>query len=70
MTITLPPELGERLSEEARQRGTTPELLAVDGLRRLFPAPTSEGPAGGESLLEFLGDFVGSIDGPAGPPRA
>jgi hypothetical protein len=61
-TITLPPDLDERLREEARQRGTTPELLAVDTLRRAFVPP--EVPAeGGGTLHDFLGDFIGSIEG-------
>lgn len=64
MTITLPPDLEDRLAEEARQRGTTLELLAVDLLRRTFIPTPPENPGGG-TLLEFLGDYVGSIDGPA-----
>ncbi len=31
-TITLPSDLEGRLDDEARRRGTTPELLALDGL--------------------------------------
>jgi hypothetical protein len=37
-TITLPPELENRLAAEARKRGTTTERLALDSLQRLFIA--------------------------------
>jgi hypothetical protein len=39
-TITIPADLEVRIAEEAKRRGTTPELVAVDGLRQLFPAPS------------------------------
>lgn len=35
-TITLPPEIEEPLLEQAKQRGTTPERLALDSLRETF----------------------------------
>jgi len=44
-TITLPPDLESRLADEASRRGTTAELLALDGLRRLF-APQPDGHIG------------------------
>jgi hypothetical protein len=34
-TITLPPDLEDRLAEEAQRRGTTPELLASRDLARV-----------------------------------
>ena len=33
-TITLPPEIAGPLSDEARRRGTTPEVLALETLAR------------------------------------
>ena len=60
-TINLPPEIDGPLVDEARRRGTTPELLAIESLRRLFacaPAPDES-----ETLLDYLGDYVASIDG-------
>lgn len=36
MVITLPPQLEAVLSEQARRRGTTPEVLALDALRERF----------------------------------
>ncbi|TMA61176.1 MAG: hypothetical protein E6J80_00850 [Deltaproteobacteria bacterium] len=63
-TIVLPPEIEEPLAEEARKQGTTPELLAVDCLRKLFtPAPTIGKPADGETLFDFLSDYVGTVKG-------
>jgi hypothetical protein len=40
-TITLPPDLEGVLAEEARRRGTTPELLAAELLRAQLPATTN-----------------------------
>jgi hypothetical protein len=62
LTITLPPDLDERLADEARQRGTSPELLAIDMLRRAFVSPEVPAEEGG-TLYDFLGDFIGSIEG-------
>lgn len=61
-SITLPPDLEDSLAEEARRLGTTPELLALDSLRRQFvPKSTSNSP--GESLFDFLSGYVGRVDG-------
>jgi hypothetical protein len=65
-TITIPPDLEQRLTDEASRRGTTPELLALEGLRRLFPSAVVEPPTGaGETLFDFLAGHIGVIDGPA-----
>lgn len=64
-TITLTPDIEARLIEQARQQGTTPELLALDGLRRLF-APEQDAAAGsppGETLFDFLQGYVGTVGG-------
>jgi len=63
-TITLPPEVERPLAEEARKRGTTPELLAVDCLRQLF-IPSSDGGKSveGESLFDFLAGYMGTVSG-------
>lgn len=70
-TITLPQDLEVRLIDEARRRGTTPDALAVETLRQSFPSlPTDEQPPSHEkpsSLLEYLGDFVGAVDGSTEP---
>ena len=65
-TITLPSEVEGPLAEEARKRGTTPELFAVDWLRKLFVPPhTGEKPAEGETLFDFLDGYVGAVSGTA-----
>ena len=65
-TIILPPDLESRLAEEASRRGTTPELLALDELRRLFaPQPNEATPA--DTLFDFLAGHLGAIAGTAEP---
>ena len=60
VTITLPPELEQTVTELAKQQGTTPQLLVLDELRlRFAPPPLSV--VEGESLADFLGDFIGCI---------
>jgi hypothetical protein len=66
-TITLPPDLDGRIQDEAMRRGTTPELLALDGLRQLFPVSRSTPSDNGGTLLDFLGPFAGAIDGSSEP---
>ena len=55
ITITLPPELEQTITEKARHKGTTPELLTLDTLLREFlpPSPPSENEG---TLSDFLGD--------------
>jgi hypothetical protein len=64
-TITLPPEIDGPLSDEARRRGTTPELLALDTLRLRFipptPTPSEEHP--GSTLADFLDGYMGLVEG-------
>jgi hypothetical protein len=67
-TITLPPDLEGRLADAARQRGTTPELLAIDGLRQLFaPPPADNGAEGHGTLFDFLAGYIGTVAGAAEP---
>jgi len=42
--ITLPPEIEGPLREEARRRGTSSELLALDALRDRFAPPVTSSP--------------------------
>lgn len=66
--ITLPPDLEERIADQARRRGTTPELLAIDGLRQFFAsASPGQEASGGETLFDFLGDYIGAVDGSPEP---
>jgi hypothetical protein len=65
-SITLPPDLEGRLTEEASRRGTTAELLALEGLRRLFPPNAA--PAGSSgTLFDFLAGYVGTVTGTVEP---
>jgi len=49
---------------DARQ-GTTPELLALDGLRRLFAVGQDAAPdfPAEETLFDFLQGYVGAVNG-------
>jgi hypothetical protein len=61
-TITLPSDLEERLAEEARRQGTTPELLALESLRRLFiPTTVAKATHGRETLWDFLSGYIGTV---------
>lgn len=64
-TITLTPDIETPLKEQARRQGTTPEMLALDGLRQLFPSAESapEGSQQGETLRDFLSGYVGTVNG-------
>lgn len=64
-TITLPPDLEERLAEEARRQGTSPELLALDSLRKLFVPAANGGAAGSDTLWDFLSGYIGTVSGSA-----
>ena len=63
-TITLPPDVEGPLSEAASNQGTSPELLAIDSLRKLFVAGSPGcAPAAdtARSLCEFLSGHIGVI---------
>ena len=64
LTVTLPPELENAVVAKAEQAGTTPELYVLDALRsRFLPTETVEPvSAEGQTLADFLGDFVGCLD--------
>ena len=63
-SITLPPDLQGSLEEEARRLGTTAELLALEGLRRLFGTkPIADQPLPGQTLFEFLSGQIGRVNG-------
>lgn len=63
MIITLPPDIERVLVEQARKRGTTPELLALDSLRERFvPSFLRKGTTEGEgTLADFLGTHIGVL---------
>lgn len=62
-TITLSPELERAMTEQAQRQGTTLELLALDKLNALFlPVSPVEDAGEGETMADFLKDFIGCID--------
>jgi hypothetical protein len=66
-TITIPAELEAPLAEAAKQQGTTPELLAVESLRRMYaPKSTSDG-VNGQTLADFLKGYVATVAGSSEP---
>ena len=66
LSINIPQELAVPLAEEATRQGTTPELLALEGVRRvLHVTPTVTSAEG--SLLDFLAGHVGTVEGSAEP---
>ena len=64
LTITIPSELVAPLTEEAARRGTTPELLALEGVRRVLPESP---PAAAGTLHDRLKDYIGAVDGSSEP---
>ena len=66
-TIILPPDLEGRLIDEARRRGTSPELLALDELRRRFAPDSTTAETTTTTLFEYLSSFIGAIDGTTEP---
>ena len=65
ITITLPEELARIIEHRAQQEGATPETLAIDSLTRLlmppFTSPDEPIPEG-ESLADYLKDYIGCVD--------
>ena len=59
LTLELSPDLGSSLVAEAERRGTTPELLILEGVRRVLPPAAPEG----RTLLDFLDGYVGTVAG-------
>jgi hypothetical protein len=63
ITVTLPTELATPLAEEARRRGTTPENLALEVVRRMLPPSPEHLDPGPKSLLDSLAGHVGVVAG-------
>ncbi|MGD0949840.1 MAG: hypothetical protein ABSA52_20725 [Candidatus Binatia bacterium] len=67
MKITVPPEIERALTVQARKRGTTAELIALDSLRRRFVRAHvrrrhDEGEGNGrQTLADFLEGYVGVL---------
>ncbi len=50
------------LQHIAHQQGTTADLLAIDSLTKLFMTLAGSPTREGETMTDFLGDFIGCID--------
>lgn len=61
ITITLPPKLGEALTERAQEQGTTADILAIDSLEKLYLASEVQ-PEEGQSLADYWADYIGTVD--------
>lgn len=61
MILTLPDDLVTPLADEARRRGTTPEQLALDGVRQVIAMNTVTSNNG--SLLDTLAGHIGVVEG-------
>lgn len=61
MTITLPPELENSLTARAIRQGTTPELLALHDLHRLYEPLTEDAEFAGKTLADVLRGLTGTI---------
>jgi hypothetical protein len=62
-TITLSPELERAMTEQADRQGTTLEMLALDKLNAHFlPTLPEVDTSDGETMADFLKDFIGCID--------
>jgi hypothetical protein len=63
MNIVLPPDIEQALLEQARQQGTTPELLVLDSLRQRFLPPVSPDTSDQDrqTLADFLQPYIGVL---------
>ena len=65
VTITLPPDLEQVVTERAEQQGTTPELFVLEELRGRYlnaPSVTVTGQTEGETMADFFAGYAGTID--------
>ena len=62
VSITLPQELEQIVARRAAEQRTTPELLLLDDLNRLYAPPADAPRAEGQTLAEYWADYIGSID--------
>jgi hypothetical protein len=63
MKITLIPDIECALTERAHRQGTTPEILALESLRKQFvpTAPSDDQTMTQGTLADFLADHLGVI---------
>lgn len=61
MELTLTPEIESAIKIQANRAGTTPEKVALDGLRMLFVSRVEAADESPVSLADFLDGYVGVI---------
>lgn len=61
MELTLTPEIESAIKKQASQAGTTPEKIALDGLRMLFVSGVEAADESPTTLADFLDGFIGVI---------
>jgi hypothetical protein len=62
VTITLPPELEQVVTERAHGQGTTPELLVIDSLEKLYLSPAVPPVEDEKTLADYWADYIGTVD--------
>ena len=62
MELILSPEIENIIRKEAEQRGLKPEELVAMSLQELFLPGKSTDFGKGESMADYLTDFIGVID--------
>jgi hypothetical protein len=63
-TITLTPDIEVPLVKQAEKLGTTPELLALESLRRMYSKQIPDGDSGSsDTLFDFLAGHIGTVSG-------
>ncbi len=61
MELTLSPDIENAIKERAGLEGTTPEQVALDGLRKMFGLSAGQPDDSPTSLEEFLNGYIGVI---------
>ena len=61
MELTLTPDIETAIKAQADQEGTTPEQLALEGLRKLFVQSANQTDEAETSLEDFLNGYIGVI---------
>jgi hypothetical protein len=65
VTITLPPDLEQVVTEQAKKQGTTPEIFLLGELRERFlqEAPdTGTEIREGETMADFFAGYAGTVN--------
>ena len=61
MQLTLTPDVENAITQQANQRGITPQQLALESLRELFVPASVEAKEHPSTLADFLDGYVGVL---------